>query len=74
LIRRIVAKKELFPPPRSNYLGPENCALVLHNNADAFGQNIESERATSLDGVIGYYSDAACVLHRKRQDLVENII
>ena len=55
------------------YIGPERRALVLHNNSDAFGQNIETEGPTSLDGVIGSFSNAACVLKRDRPDLVDFI-
>jgi hypothetical protein len=32
---------------------PKGQILVLHNNSDAFGNNIENEEATSLDGVVG---------------------
>ncbi|MDE3046874.1 MAG: hypothetical protein KGI83_00835 [Verrucomicrobiota bacterium] len=53
------------------YRGPQGLALVLHNNSDAFGQNIETEGASSLDGVIGSYSNAASVLKRDRPDLVD---
>lgn len=53
------------------YRGPQGLALVLHNNSDAFGQNIETEGPTSLDGVIGSYSNAASVLRRDRADLVD---
>lgn len=53
------------------YKGPQGLALVLHNNSDAFGQNIETEGASSLDGVIGSYSNAASVLKRDRADLVD---
>lgn len=53
------------------YRGPQGLALVLHNNSDAFGQNIETEGASSLDGVIGSYSNAASVLKRDRDDLVD---
>lgn len=48
-------------------------ALVIHNNSDAFGQNIEFEGPSSLDGVIGSYSDAALVLKRDREDLLDHI-
>lgn len=52
----------------------KNWALVLHNNSDAFGQNIETEGETSMDGVIGYNSDAAVQLERGRSDLVNIIV
>lgn len=48
--------------------------LVLHNNADGFGQNIETEGCTSLDGAIGVYSSAAAGLHRDRRDLMSSIM
>ncbi|BGP18457.1 hypothetical protein JCM10213_003189 [Rhodosporidiobolus nylandii] len=45
--------------------------LVLHNNSDAFGQNVESERAGgSVDGVLGEWGDAAAALRRDRRDLM----
>ena len=70
---KVISKSELFSSS-GEYLGPENCALVLHNNSDGFGQNIEFEHETSLDGIIGYYSDAASILHRQRPDLTKKII
>jgi len=76
--------KKVFPnipiEPKSvlfesdHYSVKENYALVLHNNSDAFGQNIESEGPSSMDGVIGYYSDAACQLRRDRKDLLAQLI
>lgn len=59
---------------KGRYKGPKGVALVLHNNSDAFGQNIETEGPTSLDGVIGSYSNAAAVLKRDRPDLVDFIL
>ena len=51
------------PPPEA-----EGAMLVVHNNSDALGQNIESEYAGgSLDGVIGAYSSAAGSLMRDRE-------
>ena len=50
----------------------KNHALVLHNNSDAFGQNIEFEGPTSMDGIIGNYSDAAVALNRTRKDLLDH--
>jgi hypothetical protein len=58
--------KGLYVAPR----GAEGSVLVIHNNSDAFGQNIESEQSGgSLDGVIGAYSSTAGSLMRSRQDL-----
>lgn len=46
--------------------------LVVHNNSDAFGQNVESEWATgSLDGAVGAASSAAASLLREREDLLD---
>ncbi|PWN52533.1 hypothetical protein IE53DRAFT_360701 [Violaceomyces palustris] len=47
--------------------------LLVHNNSDAFGQNIETEACTSLDGAIGCYSDAALSLRRTRPDLLDHV-
>jgi len=52
----------------------KDLALVIHNNSDGFGQNIEFEDGASLDGVIGKYSDAACVLRRTRSDLLNFVV
>lgn len=71
---QVMRKAELFnghdpmysPPP-----GAEDAMLVLHNNSDAFGQNIEFEDGHgSMDAVIGQYSSAAASLLRTRPDLV----
>lgn len=48
--------------------------LVLHNNSDAFGQNIETEGPSSMDGLIGSYSDVAVVLKRTRLDLMDFVV
>ncbi|TVY83970.1 hypothetical protein LSUE1_G002980 [Lachnellula suecica] len=46
--------------------------LVVHNNSDAFGQNIETEPGGgSLDGAIGANSSGAASLGRGRKDLVD---
>lgn len=48
--------------------------LVLHNNSDAFGQNIQYETGMgSLDAVVGQYTSAAGSLLRTRADLVERV-
>jgi hypothetical protein len=50
---RVVSKASLFDFSASalgtarQYTGPAGCALVLHNNSDAFGQNIETEGMSS---------------------------
>lgn len=66
----VLSQTALFGKDGS-YQGPQGLALVLHNNSDAFGQNIETEGASSLDGVLGSYSNAASVLKRDRADLVD---
>ncbi|EPE29981.1 hypothetical protein GLAREA_01141 [Glarea lozoyensis ATCC 20868] len=46
--------------------------LVIHNNSDGFGQNIETEAMTgSLDGAIGSSSSAAASLERSRENLLD---
>jgi hypothetical protein len=48
--------------------------LVIHNNSDGFGQNIETEGMVgSLDGAIGSSSSAAASLERNREDLLDFI-
>jgi len=69
---QVMAFKDLYD--ESGYVGPEGLALVLHNNSDAFGQNIEFEGASSMDGLIGSVSNAACLLRRDRPDLVDNVL
>jgi len=50
----------------------EECMLVVHNNSDAFGQNIETEGVFgSLDGAVGASSSAAASLERERSDLLD---
>lgn len=68
---RVIRREELFP--YGHYAGPPGLALVLHNNSDGFGQNIETEGPTSTDGVIGCFSDAAVHLDRSRPDLLDYI-
>lgn len=70
----VTAKAQLFQGPNGTYSGPKETTLVIHNNSDAFGQNIETEGASSLDGVIGSYSNAACALSRERPDLLSQIV
>ena len=69
----VVPKRSLFQGPGGSYSGPQKHALVIHNNSDGFGQNIENQKATSLDGVVGCYSDAARVLDRRRTDLCSQV-
>jgi hypothetical protein len=75
---RVVNKSLLFKGPRNTYsplAGTEGLLLVIHNNADAFGQNIETERGLgSMDSAIGIYSSAAACLKRDRPDLVASLM
>lgn len=60
-----------YSPPA----GVEEALLVIHNNSDAFGQNIEFEGpGMSLDGTIGEGSSAAASLRRDRKDLLNNVL
>jgi hypothetical protein len=60
----------LYEPPA----GAEGAVLVIHNNSDAFGQNIETEgTGGSLDGEIGVYSSTAGSLMRDRPDLCNSM-
>lgn len=67
----VVAKGSLFRGRNQEYLPPKqmlDCALVLHNNSDAFGQNVETEvEFTSLDGALGAKSSLAAHVHRARE-------
>lgn len=63
----------LYRPPKG--ADAENAILVIHNNSDAFGQNIQTEPSGgSLDGVIGAYSSTSGSLMRHRKDLVKNLL
>jgi hypothetical protein len=74
----VVPKSALFKGPRSTYAAlpsTEGALLVLHNNSDAFGQNIETEwESGSMDGAIGANSSAAASLKRDRSDLISNLM
>jgi len=62
---------ELYTPPA----GCEETILVLHNNSDGFGQNIQTEgSAGSIDGALGNYSSAAASLMRERADLLDFVV
>ena len=71
--KKVVSKQSLFNKS-GLYSEKDSCALIVHNNSDAFGQNIETEGPTSMDGVIGTYSNAACQLQRTRKDLLDSIV
>ena len=74
----VVSKQDLFKAQKSTYAalpGTEGALLVIHNNSDAFGQNIETEWETgSMDGAIGANSSAAASLKRDRSDLISNLM
>jgi hypothetical protein len=73
----VVRKADLFRGAGGRYdigcfAGAKGAMLVVHNNSDGFGQNIEIEGAFgSLDGAIGSYSSAAASLERRRKDLLD---
>jgi hypothetical protein len=70
----VVPKKELFRGPGGKYValeGLEGALLVVHNNSDGFGQNVETEwESGSMDGAIGANSSVAASLKRDRKDLL----
>ena len=74
------SKSSLFAGPRNTYdpkgiEGGEEAWLVIHNNSDAFGQNIETEGSSgSMDGAIGANSSASATLERRRKDLLDYVI
>ncbi|CAM6085775.1 unnamed protein product [Calypogeia fissa] len=74
----VLSKSTLFEGPKGTYsplAGTEGSLLVIHNNSDGFGQNIETEwESGSLDGAIGANSSAAASLERARLDLVANVM
>jgi len=77
---QVARKSDLFRGPEGKYdityhERAVGAMLVVHNNSDAFGQNIETEGDFgSLDGAIGCNSSAAASLAREREDLLDNIL
>ncbi len=71
----VVPKSSLFKGENGHYqVEHSEYALVLHNNSDGFGQNIEHEVSKgSMDAILGEFSDAAGVLKRERQDLLNQV-
>jgi hypothetical protein len=67
----VINQNKLYDPNGPLIQSNQKIALVIHNNSDAFGQNIEFEDPSSTDGLIGSYSSAACALKRDRADLVD---
>jgi hypothetical protein len=59
---KVVSKKTLFSTQNLHYNGPEGLALVIHPNGDLYGKNIQTEGYSSLEGLIGNTSNAACCL------------
>lgn len=71
--RPVLTKEALFANEH-HYSVKESYALIVHNNSDGFGHNIESEKAGgSLDGTIGQFSDAAVHLSQQRHDLLAHL-
>lgn len=76
---KVLRKEEIFQGKGARGLydvkrfgGCERAMLVVHNNSDGFGQNIETEGSGgSLDGAIGASSSAAASLARERKDLLQ---
>jgi hypothetical protein len=75
---KVVSKGVLFQGERGAYralAGTQGVLLVVHNNSDAFGQNVETEKGLgSMDSVIGTYSNVAVCVERTRSDLVSFIM
>lgn len=74
---RVMGKAHLFKGQGGKYeVGKfpeaEGAMLVIHNNSDGFGQNIETEwMSGSLDGAIGCGGSGAASLKRDREDLLD---
>lgn len=69
----VISQYKLYDPDGPLHKKDQKIALILHNNSDAFGQNIEFEETSSQDGMIGSFSNAACALKRDRANLVDFI-
>lgn len=75
----VVDKSDLFTGADGRYdvskwKEATGAMLVLHNNSDGFGQNIEFESCGgSMDGAIGDSSSAAASLFRTRKDLLDHV-
>lgn len=73
----VTKKEDLFKGPGGKYdikhfKEAEGALLVVHNNSDGFGQNIETEyECGSLDGAVGSNCSAAASLERERKDLLD---
>ena len=73
----VVKKEDLFKGEGGKYdvrklEEAKGAMLVVHNNSDGFGQNIETEWQTgSLDGAVGSNCSGAGSLQRERGDLLD---
>jgi hypothetical protein len=73
----VVKKEDLFKGGGGKYdvrklESAKGAMLVVHNNSDGFGQNIETEWQTgSLDGAVGSNCSGAGSLQRERGDLLD---
>jgi len=73
----VTSQDKLFSGPGStydivNFKKAVGALLVVHNNSDGFGQNIETEwESGSLDGAVGSNSSGAASLERTRSDLLD---
>lgn len=73
--KEVMAKADLFQGTDGKYNYDKPYALVIHNNSDGFGQNIETEGGkASMDAAIGQNSDAACHLARNHSQLTDKIV
>lgn len=74
----VCAKSMLFLGEGGLYHVPDEfkgAVLVLHNNSDGFGQNIEFEGpGGNLDGAVGVNGSAAASLCADREDLFEHVM
>jgi hypothetical protein len=76
---RVIPKADLFPPESDGRYSPPpegaGALLVIHNNSDAFGQNIETEGPnSSMDGAIGCASSTAGSLRRDMPGLTSQVL
>lgn len=73
----VLDKNTLSDPKSHQYVAPEgleNCALVVHNNSDGFGNNIRNEGdGGSLDGMLGNHSSASASVDPKNEGLFQYI-
>lgn len=71
---KVCKKRSLYSDDDKFYSVKEDYAIVLHNNSDAFGQNIQFEGGVrSLDGALSH-SDAGAQLDREDPNLVRYMV